>query len=199
MPPTKLTTAYDEAATYAREHHAQQLRKGTNIPYIAHLLGVSSLALEMEVSENEAIAALLHDVVEDGGGQAAADEIRELFGDEVVEIVLACSDTDVEPKPPWRARKEAYLDGIATKSPGALRVSLADKLHNARAILLDFVTHGDAVWERFSADAEQQAWYYDSLANAFLAREADLGEKAAPLAHELRRVVDQTIARAASS
>ncbi len=192
---TALTARYDAALAYAREHHAQQLRKGTNIPYIAHLLGVSSLVLDMEASEDEAIGALLHDVVEDGGGQVAAAEIRERFGHEVVEIVLACSDTDVEPKPPWRARKEEYLAGIATKSPGALRVSLADKLHNARAILLDLSTHGDAVWDRFTADAGQQAWYYGALADSFLAREADLGETAAPLAHELRRVVDEILAR----
>ena len=188
---TALTARYDAALAYAREHHAQQLRKGTNIPYIAHLLGVSSLVLDMEASEDEAIGALLHDVVEDGGGPAAADEIRERFGDEVVEIVLACSDTDVEPKPPWRARKEEYLAGIATKSPGALRVTLADKLHNARAILLDLHTSGHAVWDRFTADAEQQAWYYNALAESLLAREADLGEKAVPLARELRRVVDE--------
>lgn len=192
---TALTARFDEALTYARTHHAADVRKGTAIPYLSHLLGVCSLVLDMEASEDEAIAALLHDVVEDGGGVRAAAEIREQFGADVERIVLACSDTFVEPKPPWRGRKERYLAAIPHKAPDELRVSLADKLHNARAILLDLHTHGDAVWGRFSAGADQQAWYYGALADSFLAREADVGAKAAPAAHELRRVVDEIVAR----
>lgn len=188
---TALTARYDQALTYARTHHANDVRKGTQIPYLSHLLAVSSLVLDMEGSEDEAIAALLHDVVEDGGGPEALAVIRADFGEDVARIVDACSDTDEEPKPPWRARKEAYLAEIPHKRPDELRVSLADKLHNSRAILLDLRTVGDELWTRFSAPVDQQLWYYGSLADAFLARRADLGVKAEPAAEELRRVVDE--------
>ncbi len=186
---TALTTRFDDALTYARIHHAADVRKGTSIPYISHLLAVSSLVLEMGGSEDEAIAALLHDVVEDGGGLAAAAHIREVFGPDVERIVLACSDTYEEPKPPWRARKEAYIAEIAHKQRDELRVSLADKLHNTRAIEVDLRTHGDAVWDRFNAPAQAQLWYYGSLADAFAARRAELGEGAQPAVEALQRVV----------
>ncbi|MCE7888671.1 MAG: HD domain-containing protein [Sorangiineae bacterium PRO1] len=186
---TTLTNRFDEALTYAREHHRDDWRKGTDIPYISHLLGVCSLVLDMEGSENEAIAALLHDVIEDGGGPEAEAVIRERFGDDVARIVRACSDTDEDPKPPWRARKEAYIDAIAHKAPDELRVSLADKIHNARAILLDVRAEGDELWKRFSAGRDEQLWYYGALAAAFAARRADLGEPAGPAVDELQRVV----------
>src|SRR5688572_18498812 len=127
----------------ALEHHRRQLRKGTSVPYAAHLLAVSSLVLEMGGTEDEAIGGLLHDLVEDGGGPAGLEEIRRRFGDDVARVVEANSDADEEPKPPWRARKKAYIAGIAHKAPDELRVSLADKLHNARAILLDYRMHGE--------------------------------------------------------
>ena len=186
---TRLTDRFDEALTHAREHHVDDYRKGTDIPYVSHLLGVCSLVLDMEGSEDEAIAALLHDVIEDGGGVAAEVVIRERFGDDVARIVRACSDTDVQPKPPWHARKQAYIDAIAHKRPDELRVSLADKIHNARAILLDLRTHGDELWTRFSVGREQQLWYYGALADQFTARRADMGEPAAPAVDELQRLV----------
>jgi (p)ppGpp synthase/HD superfamily hydrolase len=146
--------------------HRSQARKGTSLPYISHLLGVASLVLEDGGSEDEAIAALLHDAVEDQGGQATLLLIQERFGPDVAGIVEACSDTDVVPKPPWRERKEAYIAHLATAPPEVIRVSLADKLHNARAIVRDLRVHGPSLWERFHPDADQ-VWYYDALARAF--------------------------------
>lgn len=186
---TTLTDRFDEALTYAREHHQDDWRKGTDIPYVSHLLAVCSLVLDMEGSEDEAIAALLHDVIEDGGGVEAEVVIRERFGDDVARIVRACSDTDEQPKPPWQERKQAYIDAIAHKRPDELRVSLADKVHNARAILLDLRIHGGELWTRFSAGRDQQLWYYGALADQFTARRADLGVPAGPLVDELQRVV----------
>ena len=182
---TALTTRFDDALTYARVHHAGHTRKGTDIPYVSHLLAVSALVLDMEGSEDEAIAALLHDVVEDGGGPLALEAIRAEFGDDVARIVDACSDTDEDPKPPWRARKEAYIAEIAYKQPDELRVSLADKLHNARAILFDYRPLGPALWGRFSAGRDGQLWYYGRLVEIFAARQPG------PLADELARVVGE--------
>lgn len=187
---TPLTTRFDDALTFARIHHNADVRKGTNIPYVSHLLGVCSLVLDMEGSENEAIAALLHDVVEDGGGLRAAAQIREQFGPDVERIVLACSDTFGGPKPPWRERKEAYIAAIAHKAPDELRVSLADKLHNVRAIELDLRTLGTKLWDKFNAPRDCQLWYYGALADAFAARRDDLGEPTQPAVDTLRRTVD---------
>ena len=192
--PAELTDKLDRAFTYAREHHANDIRKGTAIPYLSHLLGVCSLVLDMEGSEDEAIAALLHDVIEDGGGVEAEVVIRAEFGEDVARIVRACSDTDEDPKPPWRPRKVEYIDAIAHKQPDELRVSLADKLHNARAILLDYRTEGDALWTRFSAGRDEQLWYYRALVSGFEARRDDLGAAAGPAVDELRRVVDEIAA-----
>lgn len=189
-----LTARFDEALHYATAHHALQLRKGTDVPYVAHLLAVASLVLEMGGTEDEAIGGLLHDVVEDGGGTAALEEITERFGEDVAAIVLANSDTiddGAEEKPPWWERKRAYVDAIATKSPAALRVSLADKLHNARAILLDYRTHGDALWERFSQkQGGATRIYYRELAAAFERERDRVGPLAEPFVDELRRTVD---------
>ena len=141
--------------------------------------------LEAGGDEDEAIAALLHDAVEDQGGGATLAMIRRQFGAKVAHIVDACSDTDEIPKPPWRARKERYIEHLAAADPSVLRVSLADKLHNSRSILLDLRTHGAAVWERFNAPVEQQLWYYDALAEAFATHAPG------PAADELRRTVDE--------
>lgn len=188
---TPLTRRYDRALTYARKHHREDVRKGTAIPYLSHLLAVSSLVLDMEGSEDEAIAALLHDVIEDGGGVKAGRQIRRRFGSDVARIVRACSDTDADPKPPWPERKQAYIDAMPTKQPDELRVSLADKLHNARAILLDLRTHGDVLWKRFKVGRDGQLWYYDALATQFEQRRAELGEPASAAIDELRRVVEE--------
>ncbi len=191
-----LSERFTEATAYALLHHRDQRRKGGDIPYAAHLLAVAAITLEMEGTEDEAIAALLHDVIEDGGGSAAEAEIAGRFGADVAEMVRANSDTDVEPKPPWRARKEAYLAGIADKPIGAVRVSIADKLHNARSILADHRRVGDAVWDRFSADRDETLWYYEALVGAFEGRREELGEGASAALDELERVVSELVERA---
>jgi (p)ppGpp synthase/HD superfamily hydrolase len=176
----------DAAFALARELHAGQRRKGTDIPYLGHLMAVAALVVEDGGDEDQAIAALLHDAVEDQGGAATLAVIRERFGGRVAAIVAACSDTDETPKPPWRQRKETYLAHLRDPGlpDGALRVSLADKLHNARAILAD-LRAGHDVFARFNAGRDDQAWYYDALATTFAARAPG------PMADELRRVVDQ--------
>lgn len=164
---TKLTDRFDDALVYASEAHRTQVRKGADIPYIAHLLGVAALALEAGADEDVAIAALLHDAVEDQGGAIRLADIKSRFGDRVARMVSDCSDSDVEPKPPWRERKEAYLAGLEAKAPDSLLVSLADKTHNAGAILADLRAHGEGVWDRFTGGKEGTLWYYDALAQAF--------------------------------
>jgi (p)ppGpp synthase/HD superfamily hydrolase len=194
-----LTERFDAALRYATAHHAQQLRKGTPVPYAAHLLAVASLVLEMRSDEDEAIGALLHDVVEDGGGRAALAYIEEHFGASVAAIVLANSDsvTGEEPKAPWYERKRAYIAAFPHKTPAALRVSLADKLHNARSILTDYRAHGDAFWARFGqGKGLATRVYYRELAAAFEREAPRMGEHAAPAIDELRRVVDAITALA---
>lgn len=181
-----LGSRFDEAVAYASIVHGDQVRKGSGVQYLAHLLGVAALVLEDGGDEDEAIAALLHDVVEDQGGEVVLEEVRTQFGDQVAEIVLACSDATMAPKPPWRARKEAYLAHLKTASPSTLRVSLADKLYNARAILRDLRTVGDAVWQRFNTGREEQLWYYGALAETFAELRpgqmaAELGETVAAI------------------
>lgn len=180
-----LSPRFIDALKYASELHRTQARKGTQIPYVAHLLGVASIALEHEATEDEAIAALLHDAVEDQGGPPRLAEIKEKFGVHVAAIVDGCSDTDKLPKPPWRERKEAYIAHIATASPSVRLVSIADKIHNARSIATDLYRHGEAVWDRFTAKKDESLWYYRALVNAF--------EKhgKSPLTEELGRVVTE--------
>ncbi|MGB0889108.1 MAG: HD domain-containing protein [Solirubrobacterales bacterium] len=190
---TPLTSRFDYAVTFARMAHGAQQRKGTTIPYISHLLAVAGLVLEMGGSEDDAIAALLHDAIEDTGGVGVAMEnaIRAQFGDDVARIVRANSDIEVKPKPPWRERKQAYLDSLPGKRRDELLVSLADKLHNARAVLLDHRQIGDEIWQRFKAGREQQLWYYGELEAAFSARADELGPLAAPKLDDFSRVIDE--------
>jgi hypothetical protein len=155
------------ALVFAAQTHRDQCRKGSGVPYIGHLLGVCSLVSEDGGDEDDAIAALLHDAVEDQGGRVMLEEIRSQFGHAVADVVLACSDTTEEPKPPWRERKEAYLAHSEGQPPSVLRVSLADKLFNARAILRDFLDIGDEVWERFREGRDAQLWYYSELTAVF--------------------------------
>jgi GTP pyrophosphokinase len=194
-----LTARFDAALHYATAHHAQQLRKGTPIPYAAHLLAVASLVLEMHGDEDEAIGGLLHDVVEDGGGAAALAYIEERFGAGVAAIVLANSDsvTGEGVKAEWYERKHAYIASFSKKTPAALRVSLADKLHNARSILTDYRAHGDALWARFNqGQGLATRVYYRELAAAFEREGQRLGPHAAPAIAELRLVVDAITALA---
>ena len=180
-----LSTRFEEALVFATQLHREQTRKGTTIPYIAHLLGVTSIVLEHGGNEDEAIAALLHDAIEDQGGASTREEIRRRFGETVVAIVNGCTDAEVIPKPPWRARKEAYIAHMAHASPSVRLVSAADKLHNARAILADYRVLGDALWMRFNGGKAGTLWYYRSLVSAFRAR----GTTA--LVEELDRVVSE--------
>jgi (p)ppGpp synthase/HD superfamily hydrolase len=162
-----LTTRFDEAFRYARHLHQNQLRKGTAIPYISHLMAVSALVVEHGGDENQAIAGLLHDAAEDQGGAATLAEIRAKFGDAVADIVADCTDAWTEPKPPWRARKKAYLDVLLHKPQTSLLVSLADKTHNAEAILFDYRALGPALWDRFNGGADGTRWYYGELSSFF--------------------------------
>lgn len=162
-----LGPRFVEALAYACAMHRTQARKGTQIPYVAHLLAVASIALEHGATEDEAIAAVLHDVVEDQGGAPRTEEIRARFGEEVAAIVLGCSDTDVTPKPPWEARKRAYVEHVARAPRSVVLVSAADKLHNARSIVEDYRAEGEATWERFRGKREGTLWYYRALVGAY--------------------------------
>ena len=177
------TDRFDHALAYASRIHRHQQRKGADIPYVSHLLGVCAIAIENGASEDQAIAALLHDAVEDQGGAARLEDIRANFGDAVAQIVWDCTDSDTEPKPPWRTRKEAYLASLEHKPVTSLAVSLADKTHNAGAITADMHTHGLAVWERFTGGREGSLWYYRALAEVFLRRIPG------PAAHRFARLV----------
>ena len=180
-----LTRRFTDALAYATEVHAGQSRKGTSVPYVAHVLGVCALVLEDGGGEDEAIAALLHDAVEDGGGRPRLEDIRRRFGDRVAGIVWACSDTDETPKPPWKERKARYIAHVREAGPDARRVSCADKLHNARSILRDYRALGERLWDRFNASAEDNLWYYRALVEAF--RQPDRSS----LVDELERVVGE--------
>lgn len=162
-----LTKLYDDALLYASELHRTQVRKGTEIPYMSHLLSVSALVLKNGGDEEQAVAGLLHDAAEDQGGQETLDEIQRQFGDRVAGIVLDCTDTLLDPKPAWKARKEAYIASIPEKSPDSLLVSLADKTDNARAIMGGYREIGDDVWDRFTGKKEGALWYYQSLSVLF--------------------------------
>ena len=168
--PMTLTRRFTGAFDYAREHHAGDVRKGTTVPYLSHLLAVSAIVLEHGGTETHAIAALLHDIVEDGGGEATLAEIGERFGPDVAAIVQGCSDTTAAVKEDWRLRKDRYLNHLELATPDAMLVSAADKLHNARSISADLREHGDDLWARFNRGAQDQLWYYGALRDVFLRR-----------------------------
>lgn len=163
----QLTTRYDDALMFTVGLHRDQRRKGTSIPYVSHLLSVSALVMEYGGNEDQAIGALLHDAAEDQGGAETLETIRVRFGDPVAQIVADCTDSWAEPKPEWRIRKEEYIAGLAHKHPTSLLVSLADKTHNATAILHDYKRDGEELWQRFTGGREGTIWYYQSLADAF--------------------------------
>jgi (p)ppGpp synthase/HD superfamily hydrolase len=196
-----LTDRYKAAMQFAATLHDGQTRKGTQVAYLSHLMSVSALVMESDGTEHEAIAALLHDSLEDRGhdyvsafqveprhGRDALKRDIELqFGAEVLAIVRQCTDDEYLPAgrrtekgtpEEWRARKEAYLAALLQKSDiGALRVSCADKLHNARAILADYEIEGERLWQRFNVKSKQdQLWYYEGLADALTERSLMLGD-----------------------
>jgi (p)ppGpp synthase/HD superfamily hydrolase len=164
----RLSPQFEKALIYATRIHGGQLRKKTRIPYIGHLLWVTAIVLEYGATETEAIAALLHDAVEDCGGAKRLRDIERKFGKKVARIVEGCTDTDQIPKPPWRERKEAYIAHLQQASASTRLVSAADKLHNARAILHNLRDEGGKLWSRFNGGKEGTLWYYRSLVSAFL-------------------------------
>jgi (p)ppGpp synthase/HD superfamily hydrolase len=178
-----LSTIFDDALVYAADLHRDQTRKGSGIPYVAHLLSVASRVLSAGGTEVQAIGGLLHDAAEDQGGEATLDVIRKRFGGDVARIVADCTDSWVDPKPAWRARKEAYIEGLPVKPVTSLLVSLADKVDNAEAILNDYRQIGDALWQRFTGGRDGTIWYYRTLSETF--------DRAlpGPLARDLSRAV----------
>jgi (p)ppGpp synthase/HD superfamily hydrolase len=180
-----LSARFQCALAYAAELHQDQLRKATEIPYISHLLSVAALALEDGGTEDEAIAALLHDALEDQGrdGQTR-QEIEQRFGGRVLAIVIGCTDTEADPKPPWKPRKQAYLAHLRLERDQAIvRVSLADKLHNARSILADYRVFREQLWSRFNGGRDGTLWYYRALLDTY----SELSSS--PMVGELGRVL----------
>jgi (p)ppGpp synthase/HD superfamily hydrolase len=186
----KLGPRFLRAFSFAAEKHAGQTRKASTIPYIAHLMGVASLVLEFGGDEDMAIAALLHDVVEDCGGAPMLKEVRRQFGSRVATIVEGCTDSDTDPKPPWRERKETYIRHLKSADAATRLVSAADKLNNVRSILSDYREVGESVWERFQGGREGTLWYYRALLREFLRRKPNR------LIRELERAIRELEATA---
>ena len=187
----KLGPRFEQAFRFAAERHASQTRKKTDVPYISHLMSVAALVLEAGGDEDQTIAALLHDVVEDCGGEPVLEEVRRHFGDRVAKIVAGCTDAYTIPKPPWKQRKLDYLEVLRRADDDVRLVSAADKLHNVRTILADYRTEGDAVWERFSGRRDGTLWYYRAVLDVLR------GGNPNRLLEELQRVVTEleTLAR----
>lgn len=187
-----LGPRFDDALAYASRLHREQTRKHSAIPYIAHLLAVCGLVLEHGGDETQAIAALLHDGPEDQGGELTLADIRRVFGDDVGDLVAACSEPLHHGKAAWQERKDAFLDHLATVTPRALLIITADKVHNARSIVADHAVIGGDIFNRFNGGVAGTKWYYRQLsrvlgnrAPAALAAElADLAERIDGLAAE---------------
>lgn len=177
---------FEDALVYAARLHGNQERKSTGVPYVTHLLAVAAIVGENGGTEDEVVAALLHDAPEDAGGEARLAEIRARYGDAVADVVAGCSDTYEVPKPPWRRRKEAFVSRIAGAPAPVRLVVAADKLHNARSVLQDYRTVGEDLWDRFNGGRDGTLWYYRAVADA-------LEEKgnAPPVVDELDRVVTE--------
>ncbi len=172
--PPLLTPVFIDALIFAAQLHLHQERKGTKIPYLSHILAVGAIVLEHCEIEDEAIAALLHDAVEDQGGKPVLERIRLRFGNTVARIVEECTDADVLPKPPWKERKVQYIEHLKTASASARLVSAADKLHNVRTILTDYRECKEDLWGRFNGGREGTLWYYRAVVNCL--REAGTNE-----------------------
>jgi (p)ppGpp synthase/HD superfamily hydrolase len=185
---TELGDRFIDALGYATRVHDGQLRGSDEQPYIAHLLRVAGLVIQHGGSENEAIAALLHDAVEDQGGQERLADIRERYGDEVAGVVEECTDSS---KPSWRERKEDYIRSLDTASEGALLVSLADKLDNTRSMIRGYRIRGEEQWSRTGKSADDVRWYYGTLAERLCAlHPGPLADDLVRTAAELRRLID---------
>jgi len=164
----KLGPSFLRAFEFAAQKHQKQLRKASTIPYIAHLMGVASLVLEAGGDEDLAIAALLHDVVEDCGGAPMLKEVGRRFGKRVTHVVAGCTDAETHPKPPWQERKEKYIEHLKHADADTRLVSAADKLNNLRSIVSDYRAIGESVWSRFNGGRDGTLWYYRSLRDVFL-------------------------------
>jgi len=171
--PPKLGLPLQRAFQYAAEKHAGQTRKKTAVPYLSHLMAVASLVLEAGGDEDMAIAALLHDVVEDCGGMPRLHEVRTQFGPRVAKIVDGCTDSFGDPKPEWIERKKGYLCEVKGADAETRLVSAADKLHNVRTILADYRQDGESIWKRFSGKKEGTLWYYRALSDEYRRRNAN--------------------------
>ena len=180
-----LSSHFAEALSYVTALHAEQRRKVSGEPYLAHLLAVAAIVMEHGGDEDEAIAALLHDAVEDQGGMATLDEIRRRFGATVAEIVEGCSDTVVSPKPPWRQRKEAHIDHLRDASPSVRLVVAADKLHNVASLAREYRRRGESLWAIFHGGRDGTLWYYRAATDAL--KQA----AATPIVEELDRAVGE--------
>ena len=176
---------FQRALDYAARLHGDQSRKGTRVPYITHLLAVAAIVGENGGTEDEVVAALLHDSPEDRGGEARLRDIRLRFGHAVAEIVAGCSDTYEDPKPPWRERKERHLAHLAGASDSVRLVSAADKLHNARSVLSDYRAVGDVLWDRFNGGREGTLWFYRAVVDTLRVEQND------PTVEEIGRVVSE--------
>ena len=163
----QLGPRFHAAFHFAAEKHKTQTRKGKSVPYLAHLMSVAAIVLEFGGDEDCAIAALLHDVVEDCGGRPVLREIEKEFGPRVARMVEGCTDSFEEPKGPWKTRKDEYLERLRTEDPNTRFVSACDKLDNARSVLRDFRKDGNSIWQRFHGGREGTLWYYRALADAF--------------------------------
>ena len=181
--PVPVTTRFDRALLFAARLHRKQTRKGSGIPYVSHLLAVAAIVIEHGGDEDEAIAALLHDAVEDQGGAQTRRQILLRFGERVTGIVEGCTDSDTVPKPPWEARKRGFLERLAEAPKSVRLVCAADKLHNARSIVGDYRNLGEEVWQRFNGGREGTLWYYRSVADTLLR------SGRTPLVDELDRMV----------
>ena len=181
-----LSSRFADALVYAATLHAKQQRKLSGSPYVGHLLAVAGIVLQFGGDEDEAIGALLHDAAEDQGGEAAADDIRRRFGDRVADLAIACSDTMVTPKPPWRERKEAHVAHMRQADESVRLIVAADKLDNARSILADYRLHGEALWQHFRGRRDGTLWYYRAMIEA-LGRAGRAGR----IITEVEKVVEQ--------
>lgn len=178
---------FDQALVFASKLHREQRRKGSEVPYINHLLAVTAIVGEHGGSEDQVVAALLHDAIEDciGAVPDIREQIEARFGPQVLQIVEDCTDADTDPKPPWRVRKEAYIAHLRAKSLDnpSLLVALADKVHNSQSILRDYRSIGDELWGRFRGGRDGTLWYYRELSDAFVEK------KLGTLARDFERVV----------
>jgi len=180
-----LTNRFEEAINYAFQLHKDQVRKATGVPYFSHIMSTAALVLENGGDEDEAIAALLHDAVEDQGGLPVLFEIKNLFGERVAAIVDGCTDAYEIPKPTWRLRKENYLTKLSSSGRDIKLVSLADKLHNARCLLDLLRIEGESSWSGFNGGKEGTIWYFESLVYTFKGSGLD------SMTDELARIVQE--------